>query len=76
MYVSVVYKRPGSDEYGGRAYTYKTALPLIMGDRVICPTARGDSPAQVVEVNLPDGRIDERWASAIKEITQYQEAGK
>lgn len=73
MYISVVYKRSGTEDYGGRPYTYKTALPLAVGDKVICPTARGDSPAQVAEINLPDGRIDERWKDIIKEVTEYQE---
>lgn len=73
MYVSVLYQRPGTDDYGGRLYTYRTALPLAVGDLVICNTANGDSPAKVVEVDLPTGRIDERWADKIKEITKYQE---
>ena len=71
-YVSVVYERPDTGAYEGKSYCYKTALPLARGDKVIAPTYKGDSPAMVVEDNVPESKIDARWADKIREITEYQ----
>ena len=71
-YVAVVYKKPETGEYTGRPYSYKTSLPLKRGDKVIAPTFKGDSPAMVVDDNMPETQIDERWADKTREITEYQ----
>lgn len=71
MYVKVRYRREGSGIYEGRLYTYSTELPLVEGDKVIAPTAKGDNSALVVEINAPASEIDPAWADKIKEITRY-----
>lgn len=73
MYVSVQFKRSG-DVYGGGRFIYKTELPLVPTDKVICPTQRGSVPAMVVEVDVPESRIDARYLDDLKEITEYQPA--
>lgn len=71
-YVSVAYKNEVTGEYTGRAYSYTTELPLKKGDKVIAPTYKGNSQAMVVNDNVPEGMIDERWADKLRAITQYQ----
>lgn len=71
MLVNVRYFKPQLNGYAGNAFTYKTALPLKVGDRVIAPTRGGDNRAMVVEINVPEGRVDERVMPLLREITQY-----
>ena len=72
-YVTVQYQKPETSTYVGRAYTYRTSLPLREGDLVIAPTYKGDSPARVFEADVPESRVDPAWADKIREITRYQE---
>ena len=74
-YVTVQYFKPESDAYIGRAYTYRTELPLQEGDLVIAPTYKGESKARVFEAEVPASRVDPAWADKVREITQYQEDG-
>lgn len=71
MYVTVRYYKPQLSGYAGMPYTYRTSLPLKAGDKVIAPTKGGDNRAIVLEVNVPEGRIDERVLPLLREITQY-----
>lgn len=73
--VSVQYKRKGSDEFGGRAYNYFSAIPVKVGDIVSVPTAQGTSIAQVCEVDVPESKIDERIMPLLKTITEYADLG-
>lgn len=38
--------------FGGRTYTYMTAIPLQVGDLVVAPTSFGDKIARVSEINI------------------------
>lgn len=69
-YVSVKYKRPDINAFAGRAYTYYTELPLEVGDKVVCVTPNGDTPAIVVDVELEEPTFK------CKEITEYWEDDK
>lgn len=71
MLVNVRYFKPQLNGYAGNAFTYKTVLPLKVGDKVIAPTRGGDNRAMVVEINVPEGRVDERVMPLLREITQY-----
>ena len=71
MYIKVKYFKHAEGAYGGREYTYKTKLPLAVGDKVIAPTVHGAMRAIVSAVNVPDGQIDERWADKIRDIDTY-----
>lgn len=74
MYVSVKY-RNDAGEYVGKGYTYKTSLFVKPGDLVIAPTFKGESPAMVDEVNIPDGKIDIRFIGKLREITKFYKEG-
>ena len=63
MLVNVRYYKPQLNGYAGNAFTYKTALPLKVGDKVIAPTRGGDNRAMIV--------VDERVMPLLREITQY-----
>ena len=47
--------------FGGRAYTYMTAIPLEVGDLVVAPTSFGnkivDKIARVSEINVPHSKV-------------------
>ena len=40
MFVKVRYHKPALGAYAGAEYLYRTELPLVIGDRVIAPTAK------------------------------------
>ena len=46
-------------------------MPLTVGDKVMAPTKGGDKRAMVVEINVPESRVDERIMPLLKEITDY-----
>lgn len=71
--VGVQYKNQYSGEYTGRAYTYYTDIPLEVGDVVKCPTKAGETVGRVAEINISEGRIDERIAPFMKTITEKAE---
>lgn len=72
MIVKAMYYKPNLNGYGGRAYTFRTDLPLKAGDKVLAPGGEGDpKKAIITEVDLPEGVIDVRWADRVKYITQY-----
>lgn len=77
MYVSVSYRRPDLDTEGDlaftpRTYTYKTELPLAVGDMVIAPTKYGEQPSIVREIDLaaPDFECKE-IAVRLPEVMQH-----
>lgn len=52
MYVGIKYYKGGF--YAGREYTYETALPLKVGDKVITPTVNDEGQRGIVtSINLP-----------------------
>ena len=71
MLVNIRYYKPLHKAYAGNAFTYRTALPLTVWDKVMAPTKGGDKRAMVVEVNVPESRVDERIMPLLKEITAY-----
>lgn len=64
--------------YAGRDYTYKTVLPLTVGDQVLVPTANDETPkrALITAVNLPDDAVKPEWADRVKEITKFYDPEK
>lgn len=71
MLVNIRYYKPLHKAYAGNTFTYWTGLPLNVGDKVMAPTKGGDKRAMVVEVNVPESRVDERIMPLLKEITAY-----
>ena len=43
--------------FGGKAYSYYSAVELEVGDLIIAPTSSGDKIARVSEINVPEDRI-------------------
>lgn len=76
MLVNIRYYKPLHKAYLGNNFTYRTALPLTVGDKVMAPTQGGDKRAMVVEVNVPESRVDERIMPLLKEITAYDTGEK
>ena len=71
MLVNIRYYKPLHRAYAGNTFTYRTNLPLNVGDKVMAPTKGGDKRAMVVEINVPESRVDERIMPLLKEITAY-----
>ena len=61
-------------EYFGRSYSYFCDIPDVQtGDIVIAPTYKGDTEAQIVEVDVPESKVDERVLPLLKTITRRKE---
>lgn len=45
--------------FGGKAYSYLTAVNVKIGDLVVAPTANGDKIARVSEINIPESKVEE-----------------
>ncbi|CUP42916.1 Uncharacterised protein [Flavonifractor plautii] len=74
MIVSVNYRDSKTGQFRGRAYSYLCDIPDIQpGDKVIAPTATGENEAVIVEINVPESRVDERIMPLLKTITQRKE---
>ena len=73
MIVAVVFRKRGADEYGGRPYNYETDLNMKVGDIVVCPTASGLNYGKVVEVDVPEEKVDPRWRHTLREILDMAE---
>ena len=71
MLVNIRYFKPLHKAYAGNTFTYRTRLSLNVGDKVMAPTKGGDKRAMVVEINVPESRVDERIMPLLKEITAY-----
>lgn len=71
MLVNIRYYKPLHKAYAGNTFTYRTDLPMNVGDKVMAPTKGGDKRAMVVEINVPESRVDERIMPLLKEITAY-----
>lgn len=74
MIVEVVLRKK-DDQYGGRPYSYETDLQVKVGDLVICPTASGLNYGKVVEVDVPEERVDPRWRHTLREIVDFAPEG-
>lgn len=70
MIVNVVLRK-GEGQYGGRPYSYETDLKVKVGDIVICPTASGLNYGKVVEVDVPEEKVDPRWRHTLREIVDF-----
>lgn len=44
--------------FGGKAYSYYTAIKVKVGDLVIAPTSYGEKIARVSEINIPEEKIE------------------
>lgn len=75
MYVSARFFNEKAGGYAGRDYTYRTVLPLTVGDQVLVPTGNddGDKRALITAVNLPDDAVSPEWADRVKDITKYDD---
>ena len=76
MIVTVLYYDSLMNAYAGRAYTYRTNLPLKPFQKVLAPTPDGDKKALVVEVDLPESVIDEAFADRVKEIKELDKTAE
>lgn len=58
MFVNCLFYKDEAQGYSGRAYTYRTELPLKVGDKVLLPV-RGDEPKRgmVVMVHLNEPKF-------------------
>ena len=72
MYINVKL-RSDDGSYSGRMYSYKTDLKLYVGDVVVAKTYKGPVDALVVEVDVPEDKIDPRILPKLKEITELYE---
>lgn len=70
MLVSVIYYDEQAKGYGGKEYTYRTELPLVPYQKVICPTYKGNKKALVTQINLPESVVDPAWADKLREIKE------
>ena len=75
MICSVILRKSGENNYGGRPYSYETDLDVKMGDIVICPTASGLNYGKVVRVDVPREEIDPRWRDSLREIVDFAPEG-
>ena len=75
MIVNVVFRKSGENQYGGRPYCYETDLDVKLGDIVVCPTASGLNYGKVVEVDVPEEKVDPRWRHTLREIVDFAEDG-
>ena len=69
--VSVQYEskhEPGT--FGGREYTYYAGIELNVGDLIIAPTRDAYSKARVSQIDVPDGKVDERFVPFMKTINK------
>lgn len=68
--VFVKYWHPEFNSYCGRAYTYKTELPLKVGSKVIAPTRSDPRQRAIVTMtHLSPAVIDKKWEKDVKFIT-------
>lgn len=75
MIISVVLRKSGANEFGGRPYSYETDLDVLVGDVVICPTVSGLNYGKVVEVDVPEEKVDPRWRHLLREIVDFAPEG-
>ena len=73
MIINVQFKNKKNDSYGGRPYSYRCEIPATPGDIVKVPTAYGDSNARVLEIDVPESRVDERILPQLKTVTEFAE---
>ena len=74
MIVNLKYRDSLTGEYFGRSYSYFCDIPDVQtGDIVIAPTFKGDTEAQIVEVDVPESKVDERVLPLLKTITRRKE---
>jgi hypothetical protein len=70
--INITYRKD-SGEYSLGRYSYYCEIPdIAVDDIVIAPTSKGDRAAKVVEINVPESRIDERIMPRLKTITQRE----
>ena len=45
--------------FSGKAYSYYTAIEVEVGDLVVAPTSNGDKIARVLEINIPEFKVEQ-----------------
>ena len=74
MIININYRKDAGGYSLGR-YSYHCDIPDIkVGDTVIAPTSNGERPARVVEINVPESRVDATILPHLKTITRREEA--
>ena len=74
MIVNINYRK-NSGGYSLGQYSYRCDIPNIkVGDIVIAPTRNGEQPARVVEINVPESKVNKTILPNLKTITQREEA--
>lgn len=69
MYIEVNFKRKDG-QYGGNVYTYNCAFPVKVGDLVLAPTFKGDTPAKVVGIGIAYDEINPKYRDELRTITE------
>ena len=73
MLVKCQFKKKGSDEFGGREYTYLTDLPLKVGDIVRVPAGDSEGIARVSEINVPEISVRSDLFPLLKHVIGYSD---
>lgn len=72
MIIKIAYRRD-SGEYSIGKYSYYCDIPdIAVGDVVIAPTSKGDRAAKVVEIDVPESKVDERYLGKLETIEERE----
>lgn len=67
--VQVQFRSRYGDGYGPRCYTYRTDVPLCVGDIVNVPTVNGNSEARVCRIDVPESEVS-KFSGQLRTITE------
>jgi hypothetical protein len=68
--VCVQFYNPDAKAFKGKIYNYFAEIPLAVGDMVIAPTIYGDELGKVIETDIPEEKVDERFLPRLRTITK------
>ena len=72
MIVNINYRKDAGG-YSRGQYSYRCDIPGInVGDIVIAPTRNGEQPARIVEINVPESKVDKTILPHLKTITRRE----
>lgn len=72
MIININYRKDAGGYSLGR-YSYRCDIPDIkVGDTVIAPTRNGELPARVVEIDVPESKVDKTILPRLRTITQRE----
>lgn len=71
--VGIRYKDKKTGMYGGKTYNYLCSIPVVVGDIVLAPTAKGDSLAMISEIDVSESQIEAHILPMLKTITSFAE---